>query len=379
MGLAGMVAVLWNSDIGEWKMKSFYSIKEAADYLDVDYKVVYRLVKEGAIPSTRIGWQYRIDPDDLAGYLSAQRVKQTAAGRSERGNGAGERTGAQRDADVIQNAPPQRVAPDRPPLPPETTLSGITKLQARQMEERFIRQFNVRVASIENIWHPLTDQILDNLNWPDIHVQTEDRAGLMKALKTAFLDQQTLARTPRGVTSRYVIPAEPPLVLEVKTVLHLERYVRRGADDMAAGLDDLKATIADVDQDGAGACCIVGLASPTGWAKAAIEWARKRGDGDDPCKFFLIDLRDGRVYYHEQDAVSASFAGLFTEEDEDQELIAVRHLLQSEADAQMGLIIQDFVDKHQLDPALVIDAARHLEAQRERRLILDKKEGWILV
>ena len=32
-------------------MKNFYSIKEAADYLEVDYKVVYRLVREGKIPS----------------------------------------------------------------------------------------------------------------------------------------------------------------------------------------------------------------------------------------------------------------------------------------------------------------------------------------
>ena len=41
-------------------MAQFFSVQEAADYLEVDYKVVYRLVKEGKLPSSRVGWQFRI-------------------------------------------------------------------------------------------------------------------------------------------------------------------------------------------------------------------------------------------------------------------------------------------------------------------------------
>ena len=57
-------------------MAPFYSVQEAADYLQVDYKVVYRLVKEGKLPSSRVGWQFRITQEDLNAYLNAVRAKQ---------------------------------------------------------------------------------------------------------------------------------------------------------------------------------------------------------------------------------------------------------------------------------------------------------------
>jgi len=56
-------------------MKAFVSIKEAAEYLGVEYKTVYRLVKAGDIPAGKIGGVYRIKKDDLDGYFEKQKQK----------------------------------------------------------------------------------------------------------------------------------------------------------------------------------------------------------------------------------------------------------------------------------------------------------------
>jgi excisionase family DNA binding protein len=56
-------------------MKAFVSIKEAAEYLGVEYKTVYRLVKAGDIPAGKIGGVYRIKKDDLDDYFEKQKQK----------------------------------------------------------------------------------------------------------------------------------------------------------------------------------------------------------------------------------------------------------------------------------------------------------------
>ena len=53
-------------------MGEFWSIKDAADYLGVDYKTVYRLVRLGEIPSGRVGRIYRLRKEDVDAYLELQ-------------------------------------------------------------------------------------------------------------------------------------------------------------------------------------------------------------------------------------------------------------------------------------------------------------------
>lgn len=56
-------------------MKAFVSIREAAEYLGVEYKTVYRLVKSGEIPAGKIGGVYRIKKEDLDEYFEKQKEK----------------------------------------------------------------------------------------------------------------------------------------------------------------------------------------------------------------------------------------------------------------------------------------------------------------
>lgn len=54
--------------------KEFYSIEEIADLLGVRYQLIYRLVRDGELPASRIGRIYRISRQDIEEYLARSRT-----------------------------------------------------------------------------------------------------------------------------------------------------------------------------------------------------------------------------------------------------------------------------------------------------------------
>ena len=42
------------------------TLQQAADKLGVHYMTVYRYVRTGKLPATRVGGGWQVDPDDLA-------------------------------------------------------------------------------------------------------------------------------------------------------------------------------------------------------------------------------------------------------------------------------------------------------------------------
>jgi excisionase family DNA binding protein len=53
-------------------MDNFLGIREAADYLSVEYKTIYRLVRSGELPAGKIGGVYRIRKEDIDAYWARQ-------------------------------------------------------------------------------------------------------------------------------------------------------------------------------------------------------------------------------------------------------------------------------------------------------------------
>ena len=51
-------------------MNEQMNVKEVASYLRLHQNTVYRLIKNGEIPSTRLGTNIRIDKGELDKYLS---------------------------------------------------------------------------------------------------------------------------------------------------------------------------------------------------------------------------------------------------------------------------------------------------------------------
>ncbi len=68
-------------------MKEVLTPKEAAEYLSVHVRTLYRLVKKGEIPGRKVGGSWRFKKDALDAWLSG-RDKLTITGEKTR-NGEG--------------------------------------------------------------------------------------------------------------------------------------------------------------------------------------------------------------------------------------------------------------------------------------------------
>ena len=65
--------------------ESFLTTEEVLDYLQVNLRTVYRLIKAGKIPAVRVGRQWRFRKRDIDAWLESQRprtVRQGSSGRT---------------------------------------------------------------------------------------------------------------------------------------------------------------------------------------------------------------------------------------------------------------------------------------------------------
>lgn len=50
--------------------KAFWSLEEVAEHLAVNYQLIYRQVRTGALPAVRVGRIYRVRRADLEAYMA---------------------------------------------------------------------------------------------------------------------------------------------------------------------------------------------------------------------------------------------------------------------------------------------------------------------
>jgi excisionase family DNA binding protein len=67
--------------------EGFLTTEEVLDYLQVNLRTVYRLIKAGKIPAVRVGRQWRFRKRDIDAWLESQRP------RASRGTGSAPRSG----------------------------------------------------------------------------------------------------------------------------------------------------------------------------------------------------------------------------------------------------------------------------------------------
>lgn len=58
----------------------FYSLEEVAELFGVNYQLIYKLVKTGAMPSVRIGKMFRVSEAQLKDYMDRQSSGTPASG-----------------------------------------------------------------------------------------------------------------------------------------------------------------------------------------------------------------------------------------------------------------------------------------------------------
>src|SRR5580693_7063968 len=97
--------------------ETFLTTEEVLEYLQVNLRTVYRLIKAGKIPAVRVGRQWRFRKRDIDAWLDSQRP----------------RGGAGRVAAVAAPAPAPRAATDRPRILVVDDESSIRDLLAKTL------------------------------------------------------------------------------------------------------------------------------------------------------------------------------------------------------------------------------------------------------
>ena len=75
--------------------ETFLTTEEVLEYLQVNLRTVYRLIKAGKIPAVRVGRQWRFRKSDIDGWLDSQRPRAASAPKvAASGAGATRASGA---------------------------------------------------------------------------------------------------------------------------------------------------------------------------------------------------------------------------------------------------------------------------------------------
>ncbi len=402
-------------------MGPFLSIQAAADYLGVDYKTVYRLVRAGKLPAGKLGGMYRIRREDLEAYFQAQ-VAETA-GRSQEVampsteilqkcgscyrilRSAQEVAGAcgqpgceapicaacwgngRRHCVLHQPDLQQRLAQAQAALNRGEIQRLVTAVAARQRENAWIARFDERIRNIGTLYHPGTTEILRIADWVPFHSADDETRQLMQMLNVGFLDRASQVTLPHNEVSRYHITAgslgwgkpRQGLLLEARCVGHLAGFVDQGFDTRPAALEELLLLLADLEKlaADADATVIAGLASPTGWDEPALahiidERGRAyRHPAVLPC---LVDLETGAVHANRLDERLSKFrfADLFKLPSEHEEAVALASEIETALLGKEGLPIKELAHLLDKPESLVRRACEELIAGGRFKLV---KEG----
>jgi excisionase family DNA binding protein len=325
-------------------MKPFLSIKDASEYLGLEYKTVYRLVRAGEIPAARLGGVYRIKFTDLENYFEQQ--KQRVLSRSGEKQDAllfsGRLVHCGRDFRVIRNEEVARAEKCQTPgcsellcqqcysqgarhcykhePPPDGSWRRAAE-QAREMELAYIGRFDMNVRECKVLPNPFGNPV-SVADWDAAH-QTRDETSLLKRLLAqAALPEPDLAIMPLNTKSIYsLIPGsrkKTGLVINVAFCARLAEFLESGLYTSPLSLADLLNLLREHihDSEKTNRFCVCAFASPTGWAPEAIEYleGRKRKDPVFHNRLvlpFLVDLAEGELYYDRNDKRLTAFEPLF--------------------------------------------------------------------
>ncbi|MCL5952616.1 MAG: helix-turn-helix domain-containing protein [Chloroflexi bacterium] len=399
-------------------MKPFLSIREASEYLGLEYKTVYRLVRAGEIPAARLGGVYRIKLADLEDYFEQQKqrvlshtgVRQDTllsspetlhCGRCLRvihnkDQVAGQCAASECGASLCQvcwmedkarycsrhepswDEKLRRALDDhaagRAPAP-------ITTEQARRMELAYLGRFDHQTRELKSVRHPATGKAIQIEDWAAIHEYQDDTARIRQLGLRADSSQVAEKLVPLNGTSIYTVARpnrqQTGLVLSASCFAHLECFLRSGIDTAPASLSELvdllQVCIRTAESRNSNYMCA--YASPTGWTAEAIEYI---GAGQRSSVFhhrlvlpFLVDLAKGKIFRDRLDARLSVLEPLFLPLLRHEQVERARtYVAEQLLSRHRSLTAKDVADQLGLPPDVVQEACRQLG--KDERFFVDE-------
>lgn len=391
-------------------MSEFWSIKDVAAYLDVEYKTVYRLVRKGEIPAAKVGGVYRIRKGDVDAYIERQQVRVLASEASTPSDDV-KCTACRRlltDSSQIgglcsaegcdhpictscwerdgirycdQHRPLRRdqLTDARARLAAGEIPLLVTALEARQRELGFISRFDHKVRRIAKLRHPLYNRVLQpSTSWLEQHVAMDDSRRLMQLLQTGYLSEEAERGLPVNPLSRYVLPEsgsnEPGLIIEAQVRSHLPVMVRQGFDTRPATMAELLQVLERSIElaESRDVACLVGIAATTGWTPDAEAYIEGASEGRSffheqvlPC---LIDLHDMQMIYRAEDQRIVPLVSLFEPYLPEEKVSQVVDYVKRELLTSHGVSVEEVTAAMEIDRKRVREAFDRLLDQGGYRL-----------
>ena len=338
----------------------YLKIEDAARFLGVSRRWVYRRIWSGELSASKVGGLYFIHKQDLQGLLAQRRTPvigdtlDTESGSSPIKCGNCFRligTDAQFGAVCLATGCEKIICTQclaegvhyciqHAPQPGEKLEQAVDRLQsgeisllvkdatARLREVNFINRVQARIARVNTLIHPLSREVLTISNWDAYLEQKDERAEVMRVLGKMVLDSQTLARVPLNVLLRYHLPPSkgqkgPPLEIYIQVLSRMEVMLHDSFDTRPLGADDLIPWLirfSDETQRSQSFRMIV-LASTTGWDQAARQVVQGEESSKSSSKglpfahrnvlFYLFDLEKNELTYNLRDDRARGYAELF--------------------------------------------------------------------
>ena len=356
-------------------MNEFLTLQEAANYLKVEYKTLYRLVRSGELPAGKIGGVYRIRKSDIDHFFEQQKEtlrRSSNAAPSPATCSAcqtkiyshtaspgqcrvcGEplcancwtiegkrwcRAHAARDLSPNATASEEKTPMNQYPTPEGATRSRapeakpvpannrvVTTAAAKWAEDAFISRFDTQVRQHDTVRNPVTGEEFKIRNWNDHHTRASDQATLPLLLPAQVLKTKSLDQFPLNQRSRYEMPrsrytvaskSQSRLAIEAYCFSHVESYFVDGYDTQPVIMSQLFPVVSHFakEMERQNAIGILGLASVTGWEEGAVEHVRSghqgRGYRSPFVSLALVDLRSPALVYDPSDERLAPFLPLF--------------------------------------------------------------------
>jgi len=331
----------------------YMKIAEAARFLGVTQRWVYRRVLSGELPASKVGGLYFINRKDLQSLLDAGRVIPEGGETSDEGSvlprlkcgfcyrllkdeseiagvcendGCGEiicqkcwelnihtcaRHSPSREQ-RLQKAEEQKK---------DGSLSFLIKANsARLAEITFLNRIHSHLSGFSTLIHPVSGEAVNITSWEEILETGDERTELMHLLGKVVLDSSTTTQLPLNAWHHYKTKTKNkktnPLEIYVQSFSRMERMVRDGFDTQPLSADALMECIERFIEVPAktGNFHLALFASTTGWEDAArdiVTGGQGYAFSHRLALLYLFDMEKNELIYNLKDDRARRYAELF--------------------------------------------------------------------
>ncbi len=373
-------------------LKPFLSIREASQYLGVEYKTLNRIVLSGKLPASKVGGVYRIKREDLDTYLDEQKLTtvresfpscgrchrlirnpEMAAGRCKHANCEALLCRVcwadERDRYCLEHkkSAELKLAEARQQLTKREISVLVTAAEAREKELNFIGSFDNRVQQLREVISPVDGQRLHIKSWQDVHEEYSEEDSVTVSYRDPAGITGRPAVLPRNLTSVYSLfndrkAKQSGFAVEATVFSHTRAYGEDGFDTKPASHAELiwllEQTISSAKNHGA--LHIVGIASPTGWtpeARESIAGERMaRGFSSKYIAPCLIDLANNSLTVNSSDNRIKQFISVFLSYLDEEIIGQVMDFVEDKLLSHDSQTLKEVVDATRTDTRLVREA-----------------------